>query len=174
MVVISAGFYENEVNRGSLVCVAVCGVLYSACVCVCVCVLGAAPRQHLWLSGVRVSSGRGRRSPLARYDKKEEEGSRWVLIAIFFPFEREKIALALAHPSELRLLPRALARLRLPHRAPQDMNKTPHRTNSCVLGAVIFLRRDSAPNPPLSLSLSRARSLSLARSRRSLPRVLSS
>ena len=43
-----------------------------------------------------------------------------------------------------------------------------------ALGAVIFLRRDSAPNPPLSLSLSRARSLSLARSRRSLPRVLSS
>ena len=63
---------ENEVNRGSLVCVAVCGVFYSACVCVCVCVLGAAPRQHLWLSGVRVSSGRGRRSPLARYDEKRE------------------------------------------------------------------------------------------------------
>ena len=46
-------------------------------------------------------------------------------------------------------------------------NRTPHRTNSSGLGAVIFLRRDSAPPESAALSpLQRAPSL--ARSRRSL------
>ena len=54
-------------------------------------------------------------------------------------------------------------------------NRTPHRTNSSGLGAVIFLRRDSAPPESAALSpLQRAPSLARSRRSLSLSRVLSS
>ena len=74
-----------------------------------------------------------------------------------FLFEGKKIC-ARTRRSEPRRLPRALS---------LSENRTPHRTNSSGLGAVIFLRRDSAPPESAALSpLQRAPSL--ARSRRSL------
>ena len=60
--------------------------------------------------------------------------------------------------------------LRLPRSLSLSENRTPRRTNSSGLGAVIFLRRDSAPPESAALSpLQRAPSL--ARSRRSLSRL---
>ena len=81
-------------------------------------------------------------------------------LAFILSFFKGKNSALRTRRSELHRLPRALS-LSL------SKNRTPHRTNSSGLGAVIFLRRDSAPPESAALSpLQRAPSL--ARSRRSL------
>ena len=70
-------------------CCVVC-VLQCVCVCVCVCVLGAAPRQHLWLSDAACQLWHGRGGDLrcSLYDEKGRRGSDGFRKAFIFPFSK--------------------------------------------------------------------------------------